>query len=259
MKTGRALATFGIAAMMGLGAVWVANNWLQARLGTVQTSGDGQASALAAAREIPFGKQIEQVDLRPLSLPKDAVPKGAVAVPADALGKVATQTIYAGELIMRERIVDHLGGSALAAVIAPDKRAITVRVNDVIGVAGFLLPGNRVDVLATRKEANRRVSSRTLLENIKVLAVDQHASPDKNEPTIVRAVTLELTPAQGENLVQATQEGSVQLALRNPTEPPKAMVQPVAPIVQPVAQRVSTSGNVTLIRGMDVTEIRVKQ
>jgi pilus assembly protein CpaB len=183
-----------------------------------------------------------------------------VALPADVLGKVATQTIYAGELIMRERIADHLGGSALAAVIAPNKRAMTVRVNDVIGVAGFLLPGNRVDVLATRKEDGRRVSSRTLLEDIKVLAVDQHASPDKNEPTIVRAVTLELTPAQGESLVKATQEGSVQLALRNPTDTQQAAkAEPAGPIVRAVAQRSATVGNVTLIRGIEVTEIRVKQ
>lgn len=259
----RMVATLGVAALMGLGAIWVANSWLKARMAATQGVDDGLVSALVAARDIPFGKQIEEVDLRAVSLPDDAVPKGLLRQPQDALGGVATQMIYAGELIMRERIAAHMGGSALAAVIPPNKRAVTVRVNDVIGVAGFLLPGNRVDVLASHKDSKRSVRTRTLLQDIKVLAVDQQASPDKNEPTIVRAVTLELTPPQAESLVKATQEGSVQLALRNPTDTEKvAQAKPagVAPRVsRPLVRQVSTASNVTLIRGMEVKEVRVKQ
>ena len=102
--------------------------------------------------------------------------------------------------------------------IEPTKRAVSVRVNDVIGVGGFLLPGNRVDVLATRMTDERRAVTQTLLQNLKVLAVDQTASPEKDKPAVVRAVTLEMEPVEAELLVGATEEGTVQLALRNPDD-----------------------------------------
>ena len=256
MKSGRAVTMLLLAAAMGLSAVWVANNWLQERIAPAGPADDGRIAVLAAARDIPFGKQIEELDLRSVRLPEDAIPVGALRNEQEAHGRVATQTIYAGELIMRERAASHLGGSALAAVIAPQKRAVSVRVNDVIGVAGFLSPGNRVDVLVTRQDRNRNVRARTLLQDIKVLAVDQRASPDRNEPTIVRAVTLELTPQQAEHLVKATQEGSLQLALRNPTDNEKVE----KPVVQPVratARRAPTHRNVTIIRGSDISQTRV--
>ena len=88
-----------------------------------------------------------------------------------------------------------------------------------IGVAGFLLPGNRVDVVSTKRGAGGRDSvSDTIVENLKVLAVDQTVSSDKNDPVIVRAVTLEVTPEQAESIVKATEEGKVQLTLRNPLD-----------------------------------------
>jgi pilus assembly protein CpaB len=150
-------------------------------------------------------------------------------------------------------------------------RALTVRVNDVIGVAGFLLPGNRVDVLSSRKDTSRRAVTETILRNIKVLAVDQTASTEQNEPVIVRAVTLEMTPAQAEVLVKARTEGEIQLTLRNPldqqpeTEPepepePKPATKPVvaqsaAPKSRPVSSRPTT---VTVIRGTKVDKTKTK-
>ncbi len=96
-------------------------------------------------------------------------------------------------------------------------RAITVRVDDVVGVAGFLLPGNHVDIVAARKQ-NDRATTETILMDINVLAVDQTSNQDKNEPVVVRAVTLEMTPKQAEILVRAREEGRIQLTLRNPTD-----------------------------------------
>jgi pilus assembly protein CpaB len=103
-------------------------------------------------------------------------------------------------------------------------------------VAGFLLPGNRVDVLATRDIDRKRVQTRTLLQNVKVLAVDQTAAPEKDKPVVVRAVTLEVDPKQAELLVQATEEGTVQMALRNPDE--AAPVQTAAAEEPPAKPRV---------------------
>ena len=134
------------------------------------------------------------------------------------MDRVAVQPIVAGEILMRERFAASEDGSTLAALVGEKMRAVTVRVDDVIGVGGFLLPGNRVDVLAARREANQRATAETILRDVKVLAVDQTAATEKNEPVIVRAVTLEVNPEQAEILVKAKEEGSIQLTLRNPLD-----------------------------------------
>ena len=122
-------------------------------------------------------------------------------------------------MLLKERFTKTGAGSTLAALIKPDMRAITVRVDDVVGVAGFLLPGNHVDIVAARKvQGNDRATTETILMDINVLAVDQTSSQDKNEPVVVRAVTLEMTPQQAEVLVRAREEGRIQLTLRNPTD-----------------------------------------
>ena len=113
----------------------------------------------------------------------------------------------------------HIIGSMLSTLIDKEYRAIAVRVDDVVGVAGFVLPGNNVDVLANKidKITNQSVTQ-TKLQNIKVLAVDQDDSHEKNQPAIVRAVTLQLKPEQAEIMVQAMREGTIQLTLRNPED-----------------------------------------
>jgi pilus assembly protein CpaB len=158
---------------------------------------------------------------------------------------------------MKSRAVEQFGGSTLSAVISPDKRAVTVRANDIIGVAGFLLPGNRVDVLAARvaDRSNNKVKTETVLQNLKVLAVDQTASPDRDQPVVVRAITLETDPKQAEKLFQATEEGSIQLVLRNPFDNAIISEPPPAP---PVAKHSSSPPPqsrfevVTTIRGTQV-------
>ena len=97
-------------------------------------------------------------------------------------------------------------------------RAVTVRVNDVIGVAGFLLPGNRVDVVAARREAVAALPPRRSCGTSRSSRSTRPRPTDKNEPVVVRAVTLEVTPAEAEILVGAEEEGSIQLALRNPLD-----------------------------------------
>jgi pilus assembly protein CpaB len=163
-------------------------------------------------------------------------------------------------------LAEHLGGSTLASLIDKDKRAISVRVDDVVGVGGFLLPGNRVDVLATKKVGNNsNAVSETILEDLRVLAVDQTASTDKTQPVVVRAVTLEMTGEEAEILVKAQTEGKLQLALRNPLDNQKKPLPPVEeavamveapapkPVPKPVVRRSGGGGSgVTIIRGIDV-------
>ncbi len=242
-----------VSLVLGAFAAWAANAWVTQRLNA--TSDESGDLAVVAALEIPYGTKIEARHLRTITMPVGSRPENAFATPADVEGKVSTAVIARNELIVASRLADHEAGSTLAALIQSKMRAITVRVDDVVGVAGFLLPGNRVDILATRMDrASRKATSETILRDVKVLAVDQTAATEKNDPVIVRAVTLEMTPAQAESLVKAREEGTIQLALRNPLEkdviePPKP---PVAPRVVAAAPRVPAITKVTVIRGTTV-------
>jgi len=243
---------------MGVVAAWAANNWVQGRLGLATGNEEDVDTVMAAAIDIPYGTKVEARHIRMLSMPKGTAPEQAVAVAADVEGMVATVEILRGEILMRDRFSEHETGSTLAALVQKDMRAVTVRVDDVVGVAGFLLPGNRVDVLASRLDRQtRRAATETILKNLKVLAVDQTASTDKNEPVIVRAVTLEMTPSQSEDLIKAKEEGTIQLTLRNPlTEEPVIVEEPPPaprPVVRPAPRRrAPTESTITIIRGTDI-------
>ena len=202
--------------MAGLAAI-IANNWISQRLGATEST-EQSGQVVVATADIPVGTKLEATHLKMLPLPQEAISAGNLTSLEDALGRVAIQPLYAGEILLEKRLTQYAGGSPLAVVIEKGKRALTVRVNDVIGVAGFLLPGNRVDVVSTKRAGGRKTISKTILENLKVLAVDQTVSSDKNDPVIVRAVTLEVTPKQAEKVVSATMEGKVQLTLRNPLD-----------------------------------------
>jgi len=230
--------------LLAFGAAWIANSWVQQR--TEQKPEINTVSVVVASTDIPYGYKVENINLKYVRIAEDLAPPGAVVSMDEIAGMVSQENILAGDILRPERFSQHLEGSTLAAVISPDKRAVTVRVNDVVGVAGFLLPGNEVDVLATKKEKKKFVTE-TVLKKIKVLAVDQTKSTKKNEPVIVRAVTLETTPAQAETLVKAREEGSIQLTLRNPLEE----LAPTAPAKKaaPVRHNPYRTAYVTVIRG----------
>lgn len=266
MAKKRAFVMISLSLIMGIIAAWMAGNWIQ-RAGEVEET--PMATVIAADLPIPFGTKVDRRHLKILEMPTQYVPPGSFATVDDVAGRITVQAIVAGEILMQERFVDHDDGSTLAAIVSQNMRAVTVRVDDVIGVAGFLLPGNRVDVLASRREQNQRASAETILRNVKVLAVDQTAATEKNEPVIVRAVTLEVSPEQAETLVKAREEGSIQLTLRNPLEEdpvvvaqevepepePAPVAQPEpAPAPRPMSAPRSRPQSVTVIRGTNVSE-----
>lgn len=254
-----------ISLAMGVLAAWAANNWVQQRLGTTGIGDVPTDAVMAAAIAIPYGTKVEARHLKVLSLPEGTAPERAFPVADEVEGMVATSDILRDEILMRDRFAEHAEGSTLAALVAKDMRAVTVRVDDVVGVAGFLLPGNRVDVLASRMDSTtRRATTETILKNLRVLAVDQTAATDTNDPVIVRAVTLEMAPSQSEDLIKAKEEGTIQLTLRNPLEPEAVVVAepppPPAPrpVVRPVRRPTPTETTVTVIRGtrVDTTKTR---
>ena len=262
----RTKVMFIFAAIFAVLAVLLAKTWVTKQAGPGVAENVPTTLVVVAAMDIPFGQPIENVHLKLVPWPLEFAPFGHVGNVEDALGKVALQKITTGDVVTTTKFADNLGGSRLAALLEPDKRAVTVRVDDVVGVAGFLLPDNRVDVLAVKKEGNSDAQVRTVLEDIKVLAVDQDVSPDDGKPKIVRAVTLELTPVQAEDLVKAAHEGRIQLALRNPNDrtvqPPPVAETKAVPERKVVVRKARTTRpppyKVTVIRGMDVSEVKPK-
>ena len=263
MFKGRGILLIAVSVVMAVGAAYTANRWVSAQVvGEKEFEG---TRVVAAAMDIPYGTKVESRHLRYVEIPDDMAPSGFFTSAEDVEGTVATVGIARGEILIANRFAAHTSGSTLAALVGENMRALTVRVNDVIGVAGFLLPGNRVDVLASRKSNNQRATTETILRDIKVLAVDQTASTEKNEPVIVRAVTLEMTPKQTEVLVKAREEGSIQLTLRNPLEAePEPEPEPMpAPVKKRVAVKKpapvrDSSTTVTIIRGTKVAAKKTK-
>jgi pilus assembly protein CpaB len=262
----RTLTLVIMSLVLGLGAAWMANNWLSNRLNA--SPDDNMRAVMVAAVEIPFGTMIEAQHITLVRMPMGTAPDDSFDSPDKAIGKIATFSMLRGDILRSARLAEHLGGSTLASLIETDKRAISVRVDDVVGVAGFLLPGNRVDVLATKKTGNANAQAETILEDLRVLAVDQTASTDKTQPVVVRAVTLEMTPEEAEVLVKAMAEGRLQLALRNPLDnqkrppepPPPVAAQPApvpAPQPKPVVRRSNEGAGVTVIRGTAVANVRL--
>jgi len=269
----RTLTLVALSLILGLGAAWMANNWLSARLNAGPD--DNLQSVVVATVEIPFGQMIEAQHVSLVRMPKGTAPDDAFDATDKVIDKIATFTMLRGDILRGARLAEHLGGSTLASLIESNKRAISVRVDDVVGVGGFLLPGNRVDVLATRKSGgnNNEAESKTILEDLRVLAVDQTASTDKTQPVVVRAVTLEMSSTEAEVLVKAQTEGKLQLALRNPLNNQKkleaaaslVLVEAPAPIpvavpapAKPLVRRSNGGVGVTIIRGTAVEATKVQ-
>lgn len=254
----RGLVLVAISLVLGVGAALVAKSMIAEQ--TVVTDEANNSQVATAAMAIPYGTKIESRHVKMVSMPNDVVPVGAIMALEEVEGKVAKAEILRGEFLLEGRVAEHDEGSTLAALVEKKKRAITVRVDDVVGVAGFLLPGNNVDVLASRLErGSRRAITETILVNIKVLAVDQTARTDDSDPVVVRAVTLEVSPKQAEILVARMEEGTIQLTLRNPLEEIVAQ-EPAKPAVKraPRVRRPPTDTTIIVIRGTKVEKTKVK-
>lgn len=236
----------------GLAAV-IASRWMNARAAALEAAKPGLVKVAVAAIEIPFGTKLEPRHITTIDMLENSLPADVFTSIEEPVGKVAKATILPGELLLKPRFVDHGVGSTLAAVVSPNMRAVSIRVDDVVGVGGFLLPGNRVDVVASHQR-NGRSFADTILSDVKVLAVDQSASTDSNEPVVVRAVTLEVTPEGAEKLMSARELGRLQLTLRNPLDDSVIEKKPEAPAPQPVVRRqqAPAAPTIQVIRGTSV-------
>lgn len=248
MSKSQIFLLFLLSVVFGLAAVFFAKQWMDNQVQpTVEVEQVERHPVVVASQEIEAGTIIEEQYLTTKLMEKDWINENNYSDTEELVGKVVANTIYAGEVLHKMRFTVPGEGSTLAALIPENKRAVTIRVDDVIGVAGFLLPGNKVDILNTVSYGKNSASTRTVLKDIKVLAVDQTAKTKENSPIIVRAVTLEVTPKDAEKLLTAKSKGSIQLTLRNPHEVDKKVVQRYVP-----------RPSVTIIKGTETSNVRVK-
>jgi pilus assembly protein CpaB len=232
-----------VAILAGLSAVVVGTKWLQSK-----APGDANRIAVAAI-ELQLGGRVTPESIRLVEWPSGSIPNGSFNDISKLEGRVAVSGIQPGEPILESRLAPVGTKGGLSAVVPEGKRAITVRVNDVVGVAGFALPGNYVDIMVNTEKVGDRANdkdqmiSKIVLERILVLAVAQEANRDETKPKVVNAVTLEVTPEQAERLDLARSVGNLSLALRNqidskPTDTAgitKAMLLRTASIAPPAA------------------------
>jgi|SRR5450830_344079 len=212
MKNRRALLMMALAVVFGLASVALASHWL------LRQSPAGSNKIVVAAADVNLGQRLTPEMLKQIDWPVDTQPRGTLRDSTKLVGRVLKTSVLRDEPLSEAKLAPAgtLGG--LSALIAEGKRAITVRVNDVVGVAGFALPGNFVDIIVNT-QSNERAISKIVLERILVLAVAQEVARDETKPRVVNAVTLEVTPAQAENLDLARSVGSLSLVLRNQVDP----------------------------------------
>ncbi|WP_153108960.1 Flp pilus assembly protein CpaB [Propionivibrio limicola] len=218
MKNMRSVVMLVIALLAGLAAVVLAAKWIQQQ---GQNSGNKIAVAVL---DIQLGSRLSPEMIQMVEWPASSVPPGAFTDEKVLVDRVVKTTVTRGEPVLESKLAPVGSRGGLSAVVGEGKRAITVRVNDVIGVAGFALPGNYVDIMVSTQEEGAkgndkdRTISKIVLEHILVLAVAQEAGRDETKPKVVNAVTLEVTPDQAEKLDLARSVGTLSLVLRNQTD-----------------------------------------
>ena len=265
-----------IAILMGGIAAFLARNWLISRTQATATT----TTIIAAAKQLPFGTPLTDDAVIEMPWAAKGVPEGSFSS-KQALFKdgrrVTLANIQQNEPILSSKVTGPGQRASLSTLIEGDKRAITVRVDDVRGVAGFVLPNDRVDVvlIRTASDSSGHRQSDLLLQDIKVIAVDQMQVEQKDRPAVAKAVTLEVTPFQAQKISLATSVGSLSLILRkagdsnvvsdrrvtesdlSEAEPAPAPAPQAPAKAQPAPVPVYSGATVNIIRNLKKEEYKV--
>lgn len=214
----------GVAVIIGLVAVVLTNSFLT---GSVNgRTPDGMVKVAVAGLPLDYGTELRQENIRFINYPKDALPEGSFSNAADLIGpgkqRVALTPIAANELILSNKVTGPGAGASIAALLPAGKRAVSVKINDVSGVAGFIQPSDSVDVLITRQITGRDRTQQVtdvLLQNTRVIAMGSRAKNDSaGKPAPAKTATLEVTPLEAQKLALGQQVGDLSLVLRKPGE-----------------------------------------
>jgi pilus assembly protein CpaB len=205
----------GMALALGLLVSFTVYNKLRAYTGA---NNERSVEVVVAAEPIEIGSKLTDHDLRFALVPQSSVPPGAFTRKSQVVGRGAVLPISPGDFVLPNKLAAEDAGAGLPSMIPQGMRAVSVRVNDVVSVAGFVQPGTRVDVLSTGSQGNERQTT-TVLENVAVIAVgknlDRNAPPDAAPAPVI---TLLVSPGDAQKLALSSQEGRIQLALRNPLD-----------------------------------------
>jgi len=268
MKKYGAIIALAIAVISGVTAVYLANRWLSARpeqeplviRETVPTS-----KIVVASKDCEVGMPLTKSNLVLADWPKASVPQGAFEDLSAVNGRVAVTRLKAGQPIISAELAEPGSGAGLVAAIAKGKRAMAIRVDEVIGVGGFILPNTFVDIIAIDDRSDDKAVARTLLERIEVLAIAQETYNEDGKPKVVKTVTLQVDPGQAKKLALQAHKGRLQLTLRNPQEgiavqpPPRpevAQAETRVPVLRPRIRVPKTKPHsIEVIRRSKSTEV----
>ncbi|MGA3196267.1 MAG: Flp pilus assembly protein CpaB [Terriglobales bacterium] len=214
MNRSRLLIIGGLALAVGLLVSFTIYNKLRTYTGA---NVERSVQVLVANSDIPVGAKLADPDIRVVAFPESSVPPGAFTRKSLVIGRGAVLPISRGDFILPNKLAAEDAGAGLPSMIPQGMRAVSVRVNDVVSVAGFVQPGTRVDVLATGNEGNQRQTT-TVLENVAVAAVGKNLDPNAPDAQQAPVITFFLSPGDAQRLTLASQEGRIQLALRNPLD-----------------------------------------
>lgn len=205
------IAGIVVALLAGVGTY----TWLQKR-SAIQTQGVITQPVVVAAADLSWGKVLDETQVKKVDFLKTSLPQGSFTQPSQVAGRTLLYPVKAGEPLFESQLAPtsvKVGG--ISAIISPNKRAMAVKVDKIIGVSGFINPGNHVDVLVTIGDLTK-----TVLENVLVLTVgsQMEMTGKQEKPTPVDVITMEVTSDEAEKLAMAASAGKVMLALRNPTD-----------------------------------------
>jgi len=216
----RIFAVLAIAVLAGGGLAYGTYNMINNQ--PVKTVTMPTQPVVVATNDLALGAELKADDLKVVNFPQGQAPEGSFQRVADVTGRGVVMAIVRNEVILPAKLATKESGSGLPPVIPEGMRAVSVRVNEVIGVAGYVLPGNRVDILATASptDAHSDTITKVILANVQVLTSGTRMEQDqeKGKPMQVTVVTLLVYPDQAERLALASTEGKIQLALRNPLD-----------------------------------------
>ena len=252
MRSTRAIVMILLSLIAGVAAVILAAKWVG------QEAAQNTTPVIVALRDLELGAPITPAMVNEVPWPTGAVPAGSFNDLKKLEGRVVRSPMYKGEPVLEPKLAPVGTKGGLTSIIPGGKRAISVKVNEVIGVAGFALPGSYVDVMVntmdnkdskdSKDKKEKEAVSKIVLRRILVLAVAQEANRDETKPKVVSAVTLEVTPEEAEKIDLARSIGSLSLVLRNSIDQQDTETtgirlddllgkDKVAPIVVPVAVR----------------------
>jgi len=223
------LVMIGFAVLFGLLAVFIAQTWLnsqaEARLRSLEAQNQKTPVAtktiVVAAKPLRYGMELGADALREIPWSLESLPRGAFSKISDILSggkRVVLAPVEINEPVLSLKVTGPGQRATLSSLVAEGMKAVTIRVNDVEGVGGFVLPGDRVDVVLTRQTDKDKASTEIVLQNTRVLAVDQSADTSSDKPTVAKAVTLEVSTDQAQRVWLASSVGNLSLLLRKAGE-----------------------------------------